>query len=218
VAVRGLKRIHVQPSIIGVLLDQGGSELPSNYSSTELHLAADIGHADMTKVLLGQGADTEALDWLQHTALHIAAERGHTSIVALLLDYGARIDATGHNGVTALSCTAWYSHRHVVSLLLARGASAISSAPFAARGGSRTIMEMILYHGTDVNAFDDDGSALFYASESGDRKMLSLFLRHGADVNAISHDGTRTALSYATSFDSTEALECLFELGASSLI
>jgi ankyrin repeat protein len=82
------------------------------------------------------------------------------------------------------------------------------------RGRSRTIANLIIGHGANVNAFDyQGGSALCYALLANDHKRLSLLLLHGADVNAVSRDGMSTAASFVTSLRLTKAVELLFELG-----
>ncbi|KAI0361314.1 ankyrin [Trametes cingulata] len=53
---------------------------------TSLHLAADRGHAEMVRVLLGKGADREIKDQDEFTAKELAEVAGHDEIVHLLSD------------------------------------------------------------------------------------------------------------------------------------
>lgn len=50
---------------------------------TALHLAAAYGHAAAVRVLLGAGADREAVDSQGRTALHLAAAAGGDVVAAL---------------------------------------------------------------------------------------------------------------------------------------
>ena len=59
--------------------------------------------------------------------------------------------------------------------------------------------QLLLQHGADVRAADNDGStALMCAAEGGHEAVIQLLLQHGADVAAARHDGF-TALMCAAS-------------------
>lgn len=87
-----------------------------------LHEAATAGRLDAVKVLLDQGADTEALGRNGETPLISAALAGHAGIAALLIDRGAAVGARNKNGYTALHAAAYSGHLDLVKLLVDRGA------------------------------------------------------------------------------------------------
>lgn len=83
--------------------------LKSNYlflqvfTETPLHVAASLGSALCTKLLLDAGADVRAAFGPgRATALHLAAEDGHAECARLLLDHGAHIDWPNLKGQTPL--------------------------------------------------------------------------------------------------------------------
>lgn len=66
-------------------------------------MAASLGSASCTKLLLDAGADVRAAFGAgRATALHLAAEDGHAECARLLLDHGARIDLANVRGQTPL--------------------------------------------------------------------------------------------------------------------
>lgn len=66
-------------------------------------MAASLGSAICTKLLLDAGADVRAaLGPGRATALHLAAEDGHAECARLLLEHGARIDLPNLRGQTPL--------------------------------------------------------------------------------------------------------------------
>lgn len=73
------------------------------FTETPLHVAASLGLASCTKLLLGAGADVRsAVGHHKATALHLAAEDGHAECARLLLDHGAQIDWPNFRGQTPL--------------------------------------------------------------------------------------------------------------------
>src|ERR1700761_4473903 len=76
---------------------------------TPLHLVAkgairDIGHdgVAVAKLLLENGADSNAKDKHQNTPLHLASCFGNVEIVRVLLDHDANSSAENAQGYTAL--------------------------------------------------------------------------------------------------------------------
>lgn len=63
------------------------------FTETPLHVAAALGSASCSRLLLNAGADVRAaMGSGRATALHLAAEDGHAECARLLLDHGAQID------------------------------------------------------------------------------------------------------------------------------
>ena len=82
--------------------------------------AAEHGLVPIATLLLGQGADVNAMDQFGNTALHLAV--GYPDMMRLLLDRGAQVDARNAFGRTPLHRAV--SDRRVVEILLAAGADA----------------------------------------------------------------------------------------------
>ena len=86
-------------------------------------LAAEHGQLDAYSLLLGQGADKAAVDFVGSTALHLAAEAGHVGLVSELVEHhGFDVDAQNECGNSALHRAARRDRFDVVYALLAFGA------------------------------------------------------------------------------------------------
>jgi ankyrin repeat protein len=87
-----------------------------------LREASSLGHEQIVKILIHQGASVIVRGVPYETALQVAAAEGHKSIVMLLLNTGADPDARGRKYGTALFAAASGNRDQVVQILLARGA------------------------------------------------------------------------------------------------
>lgn len=75
-------------------------------------------------LLLENGADVEATDWLSETPLIHAARLSQTPLVQCLLQHGANVNHQDSFGRTALWWAARYGHVDIVSYCLEKGADA----------------------------------------------------------------------------------------------
>ena len=91
---------------------------------TALHFAAFFGKPAAAQLLLGRGADVDAVGtgWMTGTALHSAAAGRHRDVVALLLEAGANPDLRQSHGWSALHSAAHNGDADTVDLLLVHGA------------------------------------------------------------------------------------------------
>ncbi len=102
-------------------IDERGSD-----GYTLLHLAAEFGQVDVVRLLLGRGADPNAVSMNERraTPLHAAITARHRDTASLLLALGASPNAIEHGGLTALHLAARYGDEAIVDMLLLRGADA----------------------------------------------------------------------------------------------
>jgi cytohesin len=150
---------------------------------TPLQIAAELGNADVARVLLEEGADVDAtVTWrgidLGTTALHGAVGSfGKRSVLDALLDGGADANAVAVDGSTPL--------RSFVDLLpIELGADLGGEGAIVAR------VERLLDAGADPEIRGSDGNAaLHVAVRSGDTAVVEALLRHGANPNARGHRG-----------------------------
>ena len=125
---------------------------------TGLHWAAFNGSAAIADVLVGAGADLEAVTRLgAHRPLHVAAKEGHGAVTALLLEAGADPSALTSTGAAPLHFAAASGDARSVSALLDRGASVDAREPewgqtplhFAAALGRTRAVKALLAAGAD---------------------------------------------------------------------
>jgi ankyrin repeat protein len=104
---------------------------PDGY--TALHLAAYFGQLEVARLLLGRGADPNAvaLNESRVTPLHSAVAAQHRDTASLLMALGASPNAVQHGGWTPLHS--------------------------AARNGDEAIADMLLLRGADPTRMSDDG-------------------------------------------------------------
>jgi len=103
----------------GGAFDQGLTEQLGGYSA--LLFAAREGDAEMTRLLLGSGADVDGVAGNGTTPLVVATHSGHGAVARLLLEQGADANAIGA-GYTALHAAILRGDVETVEALLDHGA------------------------------------------------------------------------------------------------
>ena len=79
----------------------------------------------------------------------------------------------------------------------------------ASQFGNTAIAKLLLEHGADANANDQEGlTPLHYASRKGESELISLLIHYKAKVNAMSNNGW-TPLRFLMSDEDLESLEDL---------
>nr|XP_036578870.1 uncharacterized protein CTRU02_11124 [Colletotrichum truncatum]KAF6786253.1 hypothetical protein CTRU02_11124 [Colletotrichum truncatum] len=104
-------------------LGQRGVSPREEFGKTPLHIASELGHADIVDILLDSGAQIDAVDGYRRTSLQYGAEQGHRGIVEKLLGAGADSEMVDGNGMTALHIAVCAGHGSVVKLLVRNGAN-----------------------------------------------------------------------------------------------
>ena len=87
-------------------LDKGVDVNASGNGQSPLHLAAIMGHVEVTELLIASGADLEGTDKYGNTPLHYAAHHGSKEIVILLITNSADVNAKDKGGETPLNMAA----------------------------------------------------------------------------------------------------------------
>ncbi|XP_037085586.1 ankyrin repeat domain-containing protein 17-like [Pollicipes pollicipes] len=163
-----------------------------------LLLAAQHGHLEVVRLLLGQGADTEIVNQAGHTALVEVARKGLTELVALLLSYGAHVNFITEDGKSsALSLACANGHletaRILVKVTISGDGAEINNCAVpplfeAACVGKDEIVDWLLRLGVPVQHQNSDGdTALIKAARHGQTAVGRILLEHGADVEALNH-------------------------------
>lgn len=127
---------------------------------TALHWAAFRDDLDLTKMLIGAGADAKAATRDGAiTPLFLACNNGNAAIIAELLKAGADANSTNGNGTTALMT--------------------------AASSGSADAVKVLLDHGADVKAKENTHgqTALMFAAALNRAAVVKVLLEHGSDID-----------------------------------
>lgn len=209
---------------------------------TALMLAAEGGHVEVLRALIGAGAEIDRVGKWGYTALHKSVERGHLACVELLLSVGSDIDRDA-GGFRPIDLASFHSQAVVeylakqgametifstvamgdvdgIERCLARGESLERWGPGAQRPMHVAIamrqhesLARLLGHGADMGARTTDGfQALHLATQVSWDPAIRALLEHGADPDDPSFEGTPLLLAVAAG--DQPSVKLLLELGA----
>ncbi|KAF4447229.1 hypothetical protein F53441_9216 [Fusarium austroafricanum] len=250
VSVSGVTKLHVAAhfgleQVVGKLLSRESNPDPRDtIQRTPLCYAAEQGHDEVVKLLIGNGADTDP-QGARPTPLSLATEGGHVDVVQTLLnsqDAGTSQSAkTGISNWWALSIAAHFGYESNVRLLLEKGADPNANIepdmkdptdmwreppPLsrAANAGHKDIVELLLLKGADPDQralkstiYYHGITPLSFAAARGHEEIVHLLLRRGVDVDSEGMSGNchgRTPLSFAAHFGHLSIVKLLLAEGA----
>lgn len=132
-----------------------------------LHLAVDMGKAEVVKILLAHGADKNGKDSYGQSLVMTAASNHHLDVLAMLIAAGADVSAPNQYHITPLAVAAEQGHLDEVKMLIAAGAKVNArdtaggtALSVAILRGYKEIVETLLTAGADVQRDKDDLLAL----------------------------------------------------------
>lgn len=206
--------------------------------TTPLHVAADMGHADMCKLLMERGGDPRIKELHRHklSALAVAANKGHTAALKVLLDPSKPFDGAGLSEALSWACT--YRRAGAARVLLRWGAVPTDlTIEIATSSKDRTIADILMEEGApiplryvarigrldrckelveagaDINTYSSQSkSALGYAIENGHREITAYLIGKGADLSNVAWK--RSALHLAAELRDAESVKLLLRSGA----
>ena len=162
---------------------------------TPLMRAAEAGHSETVKWLLGQGACVRRRANDGETPLHMALNgvswcgRGNPEVVVMLLDAGSDISAQDTQGWTPLYAAVASGFEDAVNVLLVRGAPVNEKTSFddtplcrAVRGGNLQITKTLLQRGADPSLPGHEGRTM---RDEIQRAMASKWEWGGSDNPAM---------------------------------
>lgn len=204
---------------------------------TPLELATALGHPDIMRILLDNGAETERdIDGIVTISTLRYAKEIKTA--QLLLDYGANaaeslrgVDDVNiaqffvDNGAyvnyrdeagAPLHGAAWRGNADMVQFLISNGADVnitgeTGETPLHMARNAK-IAQILIDNGADIHADCDCGMPLHTAVDAGDAEVVQLLIDHGADVNA--HFYGMVPLHQALYRDNKDVVQVLLDHGA----
>jgi uncharacterized protein len=167
---------------------------------TPLMLAAREGHVELSRILVGAGADVNAAAGDGKTALALAIFNGHYEVASFLVDSKADVNKADAQRFTPLF---WAVDR--------RNMETAPNFPWMVTADPMPLIRALLAAGADPNAVVNNtprarmregsprivfATALMRAAFAGDLELVKLLLDHGADPKVLSRD-SETMLSAA---------------------
>ena len=160
--------------------------LASCYPGRPLHVACQLGHADIAELLLQWGVDKEALDAFKRTPLHAAAMGGSKKIVCMLLEADVDAKKNDTQGKTAQQCAHDKGHYALAAYFLSctGGIKTINESHlgvmhYAAMADDCDLARTLEKEGALINLKDIQGfMPIYYAAQMGKMKMLNWCLDH----------------------------------------
>ena len=150
------------PEIVMRLAELGADlDARDGQSRTLLHTAQ---HVDISRVLVSQGADVNAVDEEFSSPLHCSCE--NTDVAKVLLVHGANVNAVDKYGRTALYRLCLFSRYH--------------------HEASLDAALLLIKHGACVNVMDTSGDTMLQHVQSGGfTELAHLLLCHGAHDTSV---------------------------------
>ena len=203
-----------------------GVRVADNTGATCLTLAADFGHTETVRYLVGL-TDVE----VNHegneafTALHFAVQEGHHDVVEVLIDAGADIDAKINGGRTPLHVACLYRKLAIVKVLVKAGADVCVTTNEGTTclmlasnyGHTETVRYLVGLPEVDVHAANNHSwTPLHHAVKRNNGShpdVIQVLIDAGADIEAKSGNG-RSPLLLACEVGKLDALKILVEAGA----
>ena len=184
-------------------LDRGGDVSARNADRvTLLCIATLAGSMELVDLLIGHGADVNAVGYGHMTALHLAARDGRTSFVRRLIDAGAPASERVLDDILHVASMSVNSGPHIVTLLEGvRISWARPSAPKGEGDASARLRSAVhdgkadeaaaaLAAGADPLQRDGRGmDALSWAALRGHAPVVSLLLEHGVSPDLLNGVG-----------------------------
>ncbi len=177
------------------LVAEGGDvRAPQTDGTTALHWAAHFDALEIAELLIGAGADPDAVNDYGAMPLTMACTNSNAAMVEALLAAGANPNARGLSEGTPLMLCARTGNADAVSALLASGADVNAKESdrgqtalmWAAAQKHPASIRVLIEAGADINARTNGGFApLLFAVRAGDTESSDILLAAGADIEVV---------------------------------
>ena len=171
--------VLADPALLGALLEAGADvESPNADGQTALMVVARTSRVDAARLLIGRGANVNAVEkWRGQTALIWAAAQGQPAMVRELIAAGANVNARATVNDWARQVTAEPRAIH-------RPAGGLTPLLYASREGCVECVTALVDGGADLNLPDPEGiSPLLMAVINMRFDAAAYLIRRGANPN-----------------------------------
>src|SRR4029077_16004397 len=152
-------------------------------------LAAELGNAEIIKMLLEAGADADSPNPEGQTELLAGARTGNVEAAELLVKHGAKVDARERfGGQTALMWASARRHAQMMQFLISKGAD------INARSTARDYQRPVQAEGRPKNLDSGGFTPLLYAARENCQACVKVLLDSKADINLPDPDGVSPLL------------------------
>ena len=207
------------------ILVQAGVEIDAfdDNNETPLMIAAYNGYPAMTRYLITAGAKLELKSDDGMTALHLATQNGHLECAHIILGSNKlprnHINVKDDGGWTPLVWACEHKHEPVIRFLLEQGCDPFTTdvemnvaIHWAAFSGSKSIVELLLAAGSNVNEMNGIGETPLHIALRQDHYECALLLiTRGARLDIANNQGQLPA--QCLSEDAPNKATALLKLG-----
>ncbi len=188
---------------------------------TALIRAANSGHFEIVKLLVGNGADIKAKTGDGESAFSEATRANHGEIANFLLEQGVDPNTPDHFKDPVLNRAAQNGNFELVKSMVEKGADVnkkgdLDETPIMNAAWKRDfrIVEYLVEHGADVNALDFmKETALMKACRKGHLNVVEKLLENGANLESQDNKGN-SPLLFAAYEGQTQMIDLLLKKGA----
>jgi len=171
----------VSAAMVG-LLTRARLEIPLESNPWTLHYAAARGSVSVGQMLIGLGADVNAVGSNGNRPLDLACLKGYVDFVKLLIAHGVKVNVRDKDGITALHNAALGGNPEVAAALLSAGAE------------------------IDPRETASGATPLYYAVSLSRTDFARFLILHGASTTVRTRTG-KTILQTATDNHLTEIID-----------
>ncbi|XP_055306226.1 integrin-linked protein kinase-like isoform X2 [Sitodiplosis mosellana] len=193
------------PKVRSLISGRMNMSIQFDNEETPLHIAAKMGHLNVTQVLIDNKANVNNKDNFGKTPLHWAAGQGDVNIVRMLITNKADIEARDKYNKSPLHWAAGEGHVEIVKFLIEHGAevndktiNGKTALHKAAKRGHLNVSQLLIENGAIIDAKDIyERTPIYLAAKEGHVELVKFLIEHRADINSRNIYGETTLMEAA---------------------